>query len=267
MACLGSPMRTRVASEPVLVGPEGPAHDLPLDGVGVLELVDQGHPVALPQAPAGGGARLAVGQGVAQAGEQVVVGEEGGPAFAGVDLGPDPLRQADPEALVGVGGARRFDGGPEVLDRDLADLERRLAVEGEGEAGPVELAHVEVVDHLGHQVVDDLDEGGVALHVAGHAQAFEDVLAEPVGGDDGGGVEAGQGFGQVLRRASISSRVPWARRHRTVSSGGGVTPRRAQSRPASALTRRWRTRSRSSPVAMRVKVTMSSWCSGVPPAT
>ena len=48
MACFGSPTSTTVAGSATVE--EGRAEDVPLDGVGVLELVDEHHPEALAQA-------------------------------------------------------------------------------------------------------------------------------------------------------------------------------------------------------------------------
>ena len=55
---------------------EGAADDLPLDRVGVLELVDEHDPVAIPEPLGGLGAVLRVGERVAEPGEHVVVGEQ-----------------------------------------------------------------------------------------------------------------------------------------------------------------------------------------------
>ena len=57
---------------------EGLSDDLPLDGVGVLELVHEHHPVTFAQPEAGHWPPLVVIQGVGQADQEVVVGEEVG---------------------------------------------------------------------------------------------------------------------------------------------------------------------------------------------
>ncbi len=177
---------------------EDPAHDLPLDRVGVLELVDQGDLVALAQPVAGGGAPFVVGQGVAQPGEEIVVGEHRSPALAPLDLVAHGAGQAPAHGPLGVlGRVLRLDHGVGVPHRLVADAPGLGPAEGRNVPGAVEAADVEVVDHLGHQVAQVVGEGDVELDVAGHAQAAEHVLAEPVGGGDGGGVEVGQGHGQV----------------------------------------------------------------------
>ena len=128
-----------------------------------------------------------------------------------------------------------------------------------GVAAAVEAAHVEVVDHL-------VDAGratsstnvGVALDVAGDAEAAEHLLAEAVGGGDRRRVEVGQRPRQPLaarprprprcrRRGAARARRPLG--GAPASAGRG----RARRRPS-----RSRTRSRSSPVAIRVNVTSSS---------
>ena len=60
------------------------------------------------------------------------------------------------------------------------------------------MAHVQVVDHLGDQVVRILDKGHVGLDIAGDPEAGEDVLAEAVGGDDGRRVEVGERSRETL---------------------------------------------------------------------
>ena len=95
-------------------------------------------------------------------------------------------------------GGVGFDGGDGVLDRGVGHPEGVGPVEGRGRVGAVVLADVEVVDDLGDQVAGVLEDEDVALHVAGEAEAAEDVLAEAVGGGDGGGVVVGQGGGEAL---------------------------------------------------------------------
>ena len=82
-----------------------------------------------------------------------------------------------------------------------------------------EPADVEVVDDVVDQVREVLDERHVGLEVAGDAQAAEHLLAEAVGGGDGGRVEAGDGARQVRRRCNSASPRPAA-------SPPGPRPRR-----------------------------------------
>ena len=131
----------------------------------------------------------------------------------------------------------------------------------------MELADVEVVDHLVDQVAGVLEDEDVALDVAGEAEAAEDVLAEAVGGGDGGGVEVGQGGGEAPAALVDLGRRAGGEEPEDVVVLRWSSPAATRRRPCSALTRRSRTRSRSSPVAMRVKVTSSSWSSGMPSAT
>jgi hypothetical protein len=59
-------------------------------------------------------------------------------------------------------------------------------------------AQVEVVDDLVAEVADVLHEARVGLDVAEHAEAAEHLLAEAVGGGDGGRVEVGEGGSEPL---------------------------------------------------------------------
>ena len=67
-------------------------------------------------------------------------------------------------------------------------------------------------------------------------------------------------------RASTSAALPEASRSTSGSVPGSIPSRVARS-PRSALAMRSRTRSRSSPVAIRVKVTSRSSSNGIPSAT
>ena len=98
----------------------------------------------------------------------------------------------------------------------------------------------------------------------GHAEAGEHLLAEAVGGGDGGGVEVRQGAlqvgpacGDLVGRAPAEVRPA---RDRSESGASGASAR-------AASVRRSQTRSRSVPVALRVNVTTSSSSSGRPSAT
>ena len=62
-------------------------------GIGVLELVDEGDPVALSERLAGTAARQFVVEGVAKSGEEVVEGERPGRSAPAVDLGADLVDQ------------------------------------------------------------------------------------------------------------------------------------------------------------------------------
>ena len=145
--------------------------------------------------------------------------------------------------------------------------QRRLRGEQHVAAG-VEAADEQVVDGVVDEVADVLDELEVALGIAGHAEAGEDLLAEAVGGGDRGGVEVGEGMraggragGGDLGR-SAPAQVGDQQRRRSSRRPGRRAP--ARGRPRS---RRSHTRSRSVPVALRVNVTTSSSSSGRPSAT
>ncbi len=201
--------------------PEGPAHDVPLDGIGVLELVHQRHPVAGPEAPACGLAPYRIGEGVPEPGEQVVVGEDCRQPPPAVDLLADCAGQAPAQVgravALGVVGLEDSVG---VRHCDLADLHRL----GQGERRRtvvVELADVQVGDHLVDQVAGVLDEGHVALDVAGHAEAVEHVLAEAVGGGDGGSVKVGEGGGEAVAPAADIGRCAGGEKAEDVVIGVG----------------------------------------------
>ncbi len=127
---------------------------------------------------------------------------------------------------------------------------------------------VEVVDDLVEQIPDVVDESDVALDVPGHAEPHQYVEAEAVRRLDRGGIEVGDRLGQPV--VAALDLIAGAVGQHTQDVIGGVDRNSGRERPTStsaALTRRSRTRSRSSPVAMRVKVMTSSRSSGVPSAT
>ena len=127
-------------------------------------------------------------------------------------------------------------------------------------------ADVQVVDDLLEQLADVLDERGLAVQVADRPELAEHLLAEAVRRRDRGGVEVGHGAGEAVAPDAEIVGEPDASRVTT----GSASRRRARERPAQRLldpTRRSRTRSRSSPVAIRVNVMSSSRSSGMPSAT
>ena len=173
--------------------PERLAHDLPLCGVGVLELVDEGHGEARPQQPAGGLAGRAA-QRRAQALDEVVIAHHRQAALALVELAAGRDRQA--HSLVVAVPGRRVDLGGELVDRGVGDR-RRLAEIERRHAHLAELAQVEVVDDVGGELGEVLDEARLGLEVARDPQAAEDLLAEAVGGHDRRRVKAADRPGQV----------------------------------------------------------------------
>ena len=80
-------------------------------------------------------------------------------------------------------------GAAGFATREPGDPHRLGPVEVGGVAA-VEATHVQVVDDVGQQLADVLDERGVGLDVPGDAEAAEHLLTEPVRRGDRGGVEA-----------------------------------------------------------------------------
>jgi len=163
-------------------------HDVPLDRVCVLELVDQDDAVASPQ-PRGRGGPARPRERLVEARQQIVVGHDRQAALAELELVANGDRQ--PAAHLGDGAGGGHDRRGRVLDRRVRDL-RRLRAPERGRAAVVEAAHVEVVDHLLDDVAGVLDESGVALEVPRDPEPAEHLLAEAVGGRDSGGVEVRQ---------------------------------------------------------------------------
>ncbi len=175
-----------VADEDQRDVPREVPQDAPLQRVGVLELVDEHHPVAGPQPLR----RLAdgVAERVVQAGDEVVVGVQAARPLAALDLAAHGRRegQAHRGSAARPGG---LEAGLRVADRPAGQPQRLGAVErGRARALGGELAHVEVVDDLDDQVVHRLDEHRVG-GVAGDAERRQHLSAELVRGRDGRGVE------------------------------------------------------------------------------
>ena len=223
MACFGSPMSTSVrwpwkASRRIV----------PLHRVGVLELVDQHHPVARRAAAAAAtGPSRRVGQGVAQPQQHVVVVDQAAAAACAASTSARTacaIRRAAPGRPVG-----RRRSGSSVGGRVGAPRRDRQRVElgpghvGRLRAGRAPLAQVEVVGHLGHQVADALDQHRAGVVVAGGAEREQHLLAEAVRGGDGRGVEdrpvPRRAACAVRRRPPGRASASWAR---TRSSSGMV---------------------------------------------
>ena len=84
-----------------------------------------------------------------------------------------------------------------VVDRGLRDLQcARPADRRRSSVGGSELAQIEVVGDLLHQVFEAFDEDFAALDVAGHAEADKHLMAELVRRRDRRGVEPGQRGGK-----------------------------------------------------------------------
>ena len=167
---------------------EGPVEHVPLHRVGVLELVDHDDrpPVAHPLPRR----CVVVGECLGQPAEQVVEAQHAEPALAALELVQHLGGEADPRrrgrARVGLLRGQRRVG---VAD-DVAGERPGLGPgEGRGLAVLAEAGEVEVVDDLGHQVVEALDQRQPRLGVTGDPQGAQHQLAELVGGGDGRGVE------------------------------------------------------------------------------
>ena len=149
----------RVADQHQRQCPGSARRMLPLHRVGVLELVDQHHPVPGPQ-PLAAAAADGVGQRVVQPGDQVVVGVQAARAACAAPprrAPPSRTRGASAAAPVGAGAAPSRACGSPTARRASRRASARLERGGAG-GRRGELADVEVVDDLDHQVVDGLDE-------------------------------------------------------------------------------------------------------------
>ena len=114
---------------------------------------------------------------------------------------------------------------------------------------------VEVVDDLGRELLEVLDEGGGGVGVARDAEAAQHELAELVDGRDGGRVE-----GRPARPSAAAAARASSARVAVSSQSCSRLPgsRDAGSRRTCTASSSWaRTRSRSSWLAARVKVTTS----------
>jgi hypothetical protein len=236
------------------VAAERGAHDVPLHRVGVLELVDEHDPVALAQL---GDRRRAArpAQGLVQPGEQVVVGHHARAALALLELAADRLRE--PHAHRGdrlLGRVARLDRRRRVGDRHPGDRGGLGAVDVRA-AVAEEAPDVQVVDDLVDEVAEVLDERRVGLDVAGDPQPPSTSWQKPWVVAIVAASKSASARARRSRRATISSGVPVASSSTTSSRSLAGAPASARDSPCSHCTSRSRTRSRSSPVAMRVNVT------------
>ena len=174
---------------------EGAVDDLPLDRVGVLELVDHHNRPAGVHPEPGRGVGLV--ERVGQPGQQIVVAEDAAPPLARLQL-PDhvadePKAHGGPGIRIGLGGPQ-LGGG--VVDHLPGEFERFGVGQLRIVAVPAEVRQVEVVDDLGDKVVQALHQLDPGIAVPGHAERLEHQVAELVGGGDGGGVERGERIAQ-----------------------------------------------------------------------
>ena len=174
-----------------LVGVDG-AEDVPLDGVGVLELVDEGDRVLRGQAL---GRHRDIAEGVAHHLEQPVVG--------------DAARTHQP-AADGLGGRADQVGHRPVgvLARAGHDLDPRVVEDGRHPGADLGsgLGLGTAQHHVGEgiragrrdQLVGVLDQHGVGVVAADRTQREQHLRAEPVDGGDGRGVEVDDRLGQPV---------------------------------------------------------------------
>ena len=186
------------------VADEGPLDHVPLHRVGVLELVDEDDPPAAPHPGPGGG--VGVLQGGGEPAEQVVVAQDPEPALAALELGQHRRRRSrrGPPRSCRRAGSTGVSSVCGLATASRASASACARVSAGASFWCAEAAEVQVVDDLGHQLVEALDERHPGVGVAGHAEGAQHQLAELVRGRDRGGVEAGQRVAQAvppLRRA------------------------------------------------------------------
>ena len=198
--------------------------DLPLDRVGVLELIDQRHPESTPEGGDGTVAARAAER-VAELGENVVEAE--GPALATPEgnEGRGLLHQQAQEKVrrgrTGlVRDRRQHEVGPPVDQHggliQLVGARKqvdRAAVHGGGD----EDVGTGVPDQTGRVDI----ESGVGVGSGGDAQGTEHLLGESVNGGDGGGVELGHGARQPGQLSTVP--LPGQQGQQVVVGRRGVT--------------------------------------------
>ena len=167
---------------------ERPLDHLPLHRVGVLELVDHHHRPALRHPDPG--RRFGVGQRIGEPGQQIVIAQHAAAALTDLQL----LQHIPCEAQAFGGEGVRVGIGRAELSRRVAHhLGRQFAGVAVAQPGCVgviaEPGQVQVVDNLGHQLVEAFHQGDAAVAVTGHSERFQHDVAELVCRRDGGAVE------------------------------------------------------------------------------
>ena len=193
---------------------------LPLHGVGVLELVDHHDRPPLMHAHLGG--RVVGVQRIGQPGEQVVVAEHAAAALADFQFGQNIFREVDAHRGAGVRWRLlRSELRRRMLDHLAGQPKRVFVVQQRVVAVEAEVAEVEVVDDLGDQLVEALDQRHTGVAVACHAERLEHHLAELVRGGDGRGVERRQRVAQPLTTVAtfVVTAVEQMRDHLVVADG------------------------------------------------
>ena len=170
---------------------------LPLDLVGVLELVDHDDRPAVAHARSRGGV-VGVQRG-SQSAQQVVVAQDAESPFAVFQFGQNVFREID--AGSGLRSWIRVAGpqlGCRVVDHLAGQLQRSTVLQHRIVALLTEVSQVQIVDDLGGEIVKAFQQGDVGGGVARHAERFQHQLAELVRGGDRRRVETGQRIAQPL---------------------------------------------------------------------
>ena len=135
---------------------------------------------------------------VGQSGQQVVVAQDSAAALADFQFGQHGPGEVD--ACRGAGSRLRIPRtqfGARVTGHLAGQGEGLLVVDLRFLPVPAEPGQIEIIDDLGDQIVETLDEFHPGIGIAGHSQRGQHDVAELVDGGDGGGVEIGQRIGEV----------------------------------------------------------------------
>ncbi len=148
---------------------ESPFDDLPLDRVGVLELVDHHDVPALSHPAAGRG--VDGFQGGGKAAEQIVIALDTQSSLARLEFGQHPFDELHPHGRGRAGGfTHRMDCGAGVFHCELGDVVGLLAAQGRRCLLLPELGEVDVVDDFVDQVGQRVDQSDLRVVVAGDAE-------------------------------------------------------------------------------------------------
>ena len=198
---------------------EGETQDVPLHRVGVLELVDEHHPVAAAQPRLGCRTGRGVRERHLESGQQVVVPQDAAHPLAPIDLVAHGPREPEPDGGQAFVGTVRFGNQSclTVLHHRACQILRVAQGHRRGRCAALSpLAQVEVLHHLGDEIVQVVHEFRPGVDIAGGAQSDEYLLAEPVRGHHRGGVERTQRPDQPIQPASRR------RRHSPARDGAAV---------------------------------------------
>ena len=175
---------------------ERPVDHRPLHRVGVLELVDHDDRPA-PAHPLPG--RGVVGfQRIGEPGQQIVVAQDAAAAFADLQFGQHGLGEVDAHRRVSARlGVARPQLGRRVAGHRPRQRQRLAVGDRRVLALPAEPGQVEIIDNLGDQIIEALDQFHPGIAVSGDPQRGQHQPAELVHGGDGGGIESGQCVDQI----------------------------------------------------------------------